>query len=116
MRMSHRLLPVSAAFSLLLVPLSGTGPAEASAPHRPPTEPARPFGADCRTQTEGSEVTVHCHNPYPETDRVRLHIECDAWWDIDTDSTAVAVEPALTVRLAGRCWQDVRSVRISHQR
>ncbi len=61
-------------------------------------------------------MEAYCHNPYVDTDRVRLHIECDRWWDIDTDSAPVDVEPALTVRLTGRCWKEVRSVWISHQK
>nr|WP_107441151.1 hypothetical protein [Streptomyces jeddahensis] len=74
------------------------------------------FGAECRTSIDGSHVTVYCHNPYPETDRVRLHIECDRWWDLDSDGAPVAAEPAMTVRLTGRCWKEVRSVWVSHER
>ncbi len=85
------------------------------APHaRVPAE--RPFGAMCRTAIEGSYVTAHCHNPYPEIDRVTLHIECDRWWDIDSDGTPVEAGPAQTVRLTGRCWKEVRSAWVSHQR
>ncbi|MFF3466437.1 hypothetical protein [Streptomyces sp. NPDC002619] len=80
-------------------------------------EPApRLFGAECRTTVNGSHVVVYCHNPYVDTDRVSLHVECDRWWDLDTDDDPVDVGPAATVRLAGRCWKDVRSTWVSHQK
>ncbi|MFD5701051.1 hypothetical protein [Streptomyces lasiicapitis] len=91
---------------------------EAAQPAQP-TQPApddRPFGAECRSSVQGSTAVAYCHNPYPETDRVRLHIECDRWWDIDSDSHPVAAGPAATVRLTGRCWKEIRSVWVSHQR
>ncbi|GAA1430023.1 hypothetical protein GCM10009601_46490 [Streptomyces thermospinosisporus] len=74
------------------------------------------FGAACFIRVDGSWVTAYCHNPYPDTDLVRLHVECAHWWDLDSDSRAVAAEPAQTVKLTGRCWQKVRSAWISHQR
>ncbi|MGW3462949.1 hypothetical protein ACWDE9_26605, partial [Streptomyces olivaceoviridis] len=80
-----------------------------------PPAPSR-FGASCRTAVRGSHVVTYCHNPYVDTDRVRLHIECDRWWDIDTDSAPVDAGAAMTVRLSGRCWKEVRSVWISHQK
>ncbi|MFF4174143.1 hypothetical protein [Streptomyces sp. NPDC001744] len=73
------------------------------------------FGASCRTDVEGSRVTAHCQNPYPRTDRVRLHVECARWWDVDTDSAPVDVAPADYARIAGRCWKEVRSAWITHQ-
>lgn len=76
----------------------------------------RPFGAECRSSVQGSTAVAYCHNPYPETDRVRLHIECDRWWDVDSDSRPVAAGPATTVRLTGRCWKEIRAVWVSHQR
>lgn len=76
----------------------------------------RPFGSECRTGVVGSHVVAHCHNPYPETDRVRLHVECYRWWDIDTDSRPVEAGPAMTVRLTGRCWKEVRAVWVSHEK
>ncbi|MBR8640961.1 hypothetical protein KEF29_20665 [Streptomyces tuirus] len=79
-------------------------------------EPAAPFGAACRIRVTDSRVTAYCHNPYPETDHVSLHIECARWWDIDTDSSPVAAEPARTVRLTGRCWNEVDEAWISHRR
>ncbi|KUO22628.1 hypothetical protein [Streptomyces dysideae] len=75
-----------------------------------------PFGAECRTRIRGSHVVAHCHNPWVGTDRVRLHIECDRWWDLDTDSAPVDNGPATTVRLTGRCWKEVRSAWVSHQK
>jgi hypothetical protein len=79
-----------------------------------PAVPA-PFGAECRIAVRGSEAVAHCHNPYVETDRVRLHIECERWWDLDTDSAHADTGPAETVRLTGRCWKEVRAVWVSHQ-
>ncbi|QDQ10777.1 hypothetical protein [Streptomyces spectabilis] len=94
---------------------AGHGERAAPAP-RPAAAADRPFGAECRSNVVGSHVVAYCHNPYPEADRLRLHIECDRWWDIDSDSRPVTAGPAMTVRLTGRCWKDVRSVWISHQR
>ncbi|MFD6989483.1 hypothetical protein [Streptomyces sp. NPDC059943] len=75
-----------------------------------------PFGASCRTTIEGSSVTAFCHNPYPGTDRVQLHVECARWWDVDSDSAPVEAGPARHVRLAGRCWKEVDSAWVSHAR
>ncbi|WP_405847161.1 hypothetical protein OG211_06340 [Streptomyces niveus] len=76
----------------------------------------QPFGASCRTTAEGSLVTAFCHNPYPETDRVQLHIECARWWDVDSDSAAAEAGPAGYARLSGRCWKEVESAWVSHER
>ncbi|MEV8313303.1 hypothetical protein AB0Q95_03935 [Streptomyces sp. NPDC059900] len=76
----------------------------------------RPFGAECRTDVEGSEAVAYCHNPYPEPDRVRLHVECEQWWDIDSDGVPVEAGPASTVRLTGRCWKEIRTVWVSHDK
>ncbi|GAA4018862.1 MULTISPECIES: hypothetical protein [Streptomyces] len=75
-----------------------------------------PFGAECRSSVTGSHVIAYCHNPYPRPDRVSLHIECVRWWDVDSDGTPVEAGPAQTVRLAGRCWKEVRSVWVSHRK
>ncbi|MFE4264834.1 hypothetical protein [Streptomyces sp. NPDC056883] len=93
----------------------------AQIPAEPPVQPAKPaarelFGADCDTEINGSQVVAFCHNAYPQTDLVRLHVECDRWWDVDGDGTAVAVGPAGRVELSGRCWKEVRSAWVSHQR
>ncbi|AQS70293.1 hypothetical protein [Streptomyces pactum] len=74
------------------------------------------FGAECRVRVDASDVTAYCHNPYPETDHVRLHVECARWWDLDGDGPAVVAGPAQTVRLDGRCWKDVQAAWVSHQR
>ncbi|MER5932203.1 hypothetical protein [Streptomyces sp. NPDC002054] len=108
---------------------AGAGPAgpdaasvdPAALPAEPPAQPARPsaeelFGADCDTGIQGSTVTAVCHNPFPETDLVRLHVECDRWWDVDGDSAPVAVRPAGRVELTGRCWKEVRAAWVSHER
>ncbi|MGX1884139.1 hypothetical protein [Streptomyces sp. NPDC055287] len=74
------------------------------------------FGSTCRTTVEGSRVVAYCHNPYPVSDLVRLHTECDRWWDIDADGSPVEVGPAQTVRLTDRCWKEVRTAWVSHHR
>ncbi|WTY63293.1 hypothetical protein OG741_09470 [Streptomyces sp. NBC_01410] len=93
-------------------------PAAVSQPHRqepePPPRPQR-YEADCRTVIEGSRATAYCHNPYPSVDRVRLHVECERWWDIDADSAPVEVGPAGYAELTDRCWKEIGAVWISHQ-
>ncbi|MFI9805529.1 hypothetical protein ACIHEJ_14360 [Streptomyces sp. NPDC052301] len=114
MRLSRSLAPVTLAVALVLsLPYDAMPHARVS--DGSPAVP-NPFGAACRTTVHGSHVTAYCHNPYVDTDRVRLHIECARWWDIDTDSAPADTEPAMTVRLTGRCWKEVRSVWISHQK
>ncbi|MFH8622441.1 hypothetical protein ACH4A8_11115 [Streptomyces vietnamensis] len=81
----------------------------------PATGEPENFGASCRTVVEGSRVTAHCSNPYPRTDRIRLHVECDRWWDLDTDSAPVEVGPADYAQVTGRCWKEVRSAWITHE-
>ncbi|WP_327252051.1 hypothetical protein [Streptomyces sp. NBC_01244] len=121
------LLPGAVAQDEVTAPASGTdlqAPAVvdlAQIPAEPPVQPARPaarelFGADCDTEINGSQVVAFCHNSYPQTDLVRLHVECDRWWDVDGDGAAVAVGPAGRVELSGRCWKEVRSAWVSHQR
>lgn len=121
MRPFRRPAPVIAAITLLVAVAL---PHEAAS--HAPRPPARPharvadaedfFGATCRVRIDGSEAVAHCHNPYVAIDHVRLHIECDRWWDIDSDSTPEAAGPAMTVRLTGRCWKEIRSVWVSHER
>ncbi|MFJ8105019.1 hypothetical protein [Streptomyces sp. NPDC096132] len=106
MRLFRSLAPVTAAVALVL-----GAPGEALAGEHPD-----PFGSECRVTVRGSHVVAYCHNPYPGVDRVRLHIECDRWWDLDTDGTPVDAGPAMTVRLTGRCWEEVRSAWVSHQK
>ncbi|MFF5538317.1 hypothetical protein ACFY71_38700 [Streptomyces cinerochromogenes] len=114
MRLSRSLAPVTVALVLVLsLPYDALPHARVS--DAKPPAPGR-FGASCRTAVRGSQVEAYCHNPYVDTDRVRLHIECARWWDIDTDSAPVDAGPAMTVRLTGRCWKEVRSVWISHQK
>ncbi|MCX5389891.1 hypothetical protein [Streptomyces sp. NBC_00094] len=90
-------------------------PAEELPATAPAAEEPEYFGASCRTVVQGSKVTARCQNPYPGTDRVRLHVECDRWWDVDTDSAPVDVGPADYAKLTGRCWKEVRSAWVTHQ-
>ncbi|AIR97619.1 hypothetical protein [Streptomyces glaucescens] len=113
MRLFRSLASVTVAVALVLsVSYEAMPHARVTAPA---TDVPKPFGAECRVRVHGSEVTAHCHNPYVDTDRVRLHIECERWWDLDTDSAPADAGPAETVRLTGRCWKEVRSVWVSHQ-
>ncbi|WP_030753381.1 hypothetical protein [Streptomyces sp. NRRL F-5135] len=73
------------------------------------------FRATCRTRVQGSQAGVSCHNPYPSTDRIRLHIECARWWDIDVDSAPAEVRPAGYAELTGRCWKEIRAVWVTHE-
>ncbi|GAA3106082.1 hypothetical protein [Streptomyces echinatus] len=114
MRLPRSLAPVTVALALVLsLPYDALPHARVGNGEPPP--PSR-FGASCRTTVRGSQVVTYCHNPYVDIDRVRLHIECARWWDIDTDSAPVDVGPAMTVRLTGRCWKEIGSVWISHQK
>jgi hypothetical protein len=112
-RVFRSIAPAVLALALALVPAL---PSDANTADAHPADRPDPFGAACRSTVTGSRVIAHCYNPYVAVDRVRLHIECARWWDIDSDSAAVAAGPAQTVRLAGRCWKEVRSVWFSHQR
>ncbi|MCF3965516.1 hypothetical protein L1885_28555, partial [Streptomyces fuscigenes] len=85
-------------------------------------EPAAPAGpaargdrATCRTRVTGSRAVADCHNPDPTTDRLRLHVECARWWDVDADSAPVDVPPAGYARLTERCWKEVASVWVTHE-
>ncbi|MER6560603.1 hypothetical protein ABT300_23310 [Streptomyces sp. NPDC001027] len=115
MRLSRSLAPATVVALCLVFAL----PYDAS-PHArvkaPGTAAPEPFGAECLVGVHGSRVVAHCHNPYADTDRVRLHIECDRWWDLDTDGAPADAGPARTVRLTGRCWKEVRSAWVTHQR
>lgn len=114
MRLSRRIPPVLAAVALVMA-LPYDAMPHARVGGEKPAE-SGPFGAECRTHVAGSHVIAYCHNPYVDPDRVRLHIECDRWWDLDSDGAPVEAGPAQTVRLAGRCWKEVRSVWVSHQK
>ena len=114
MRLSRCLASVTAAVCLVIsLSYEAMPHARVEAPGAAASEL---FGASCRSRITGSRVTTYCHNPYPRTDGVRLHIECDRWWDLDTDGAEVKAGPAQTVRLTGRCWKEVRSVWVSHRK
>ncbi|RDG39698.1 hypothetical protein DVH02_02520 [Streptomyces corynorhini] len=70
----------------------------------------------CLTTLAGSHVTALCHNPYPETDLVQLHVRCARWWDVAADGARVEVGAAHRVRLADRCWKEVREAWVTHER
>ncbi|MFC9847566.1 hypothetical protein ACFWFF_30505 [Streptomyces sp. NPDC060223] len=114
MRLSRRFAPVFAAVALVTALPSDAVPHARVGSENPPVQ--QPFGAECRTTVTGSHAVAYCHNPYVDTDRVRLHIECDRWWDIDSDGAPVGAGPAETVRLTGRCWKEIRSAWVSHQK
>ena len=80
------------------------------------TDKRESSGAVCRIEIDRYLVTATCHNPYPTLDRVALHIECEEWWDIDTDSRPRSVFPAETLRMDGRCWKDVQTAWVSHRK
>ncbi|MEU6365997.1 hypothetical protein ABZ876_09610 [Streptomyces sp. NPDC046931] len=121
MRLSRRFAPVFLALALVTVlPYEAMPHArgEPTGPHARGmsgrSADTRPFEAECRVRVTGPDVVAHCHNPYPRTDHVSLHIECDPWWDLDTDTAPADVGPAMTVRLTGRCWAKVRSAWVGH--
>ncbi|MFH8803139.1 hypothetical protein ACH4F6_26645 [Streptomyces sp. NPDC017936] len=115
MRLSRSVAPVIVAVCLVFsLPYDALPHARVGAPK--PAATPDPFGAECRIAVRGSRVVAHCHNPYAGTDRVRLHIECARWWDLDTDGVPADAGPAVTVRLTGRCWKEVRTAWVSHQR
>ncbi|MGC9377545.1 hypothetical protein [Streptomyces sp. MH13] len=117
MRLLSRLASVTAAVAcVLFLPYEAVSHARVPTGDSGDSAPAEPFGAACRVRVDDSHVTAHCHNPFPETDHVRLHIECVRWWDLDSDGSAAAAGPAQTVRLDGRCWKEVQAAWVSHQR
>ncbi|MFD7137147.1 hypothetical protein [Streptomyces sp. NPDC059894] len=125
MRLSRSVAPVTVAvFVVLSLPYHAlpharaeASPAQAPRERAPkPAAPPEPFGAECRVTVRGSHVVAYCHNPYAEVDRVRLHIECARWWDLDTDGAPADAGPAMTVRLTGRCWKEVGAAWVSHRR
>ncbi|MFE4540119.1 hypothetical protein ACFRKB_34490 [Streptomyces scopuliridis] len=97
----------------LAVSLTGVPSAGAAASRGDPDDR---FHASCRTAIVGSRATASCHNPYPQTDRIRLHVECARWWDIDADSAPVDVGPAGYAELTDRCWKEIREVWVTHER
>ncbi|MCC3654884.1 hypothetical protein LIX60_26125 [Streptomyces sp. S07_1.15] len=116
--------PVAAAAALA----AGKGPTGADGRERPAAAALRPSGrtaegegerrreyrAGCRTEIDGSQATVYCHNPYPVVDRVRLHVECEQWWDLDADTRPVEIGPAQTAELSARCWKTIGRAWVTH--
>jgi hypothetical protein len=114
-RTTWRNASVLAAATVLLgaVPLATLQFRQETQDPRPALAPD--YRAQCTTVVEGSRVTAYCHNPYPSADRVRLHVECDRWWDVDADTAPVLLRAAEYRELTGRCWKEIRSVWVSHQ-
>ncbi len=122
MRALHRGFAAHASVAALLLGTAvaaevhaAPAPAEEIAVTVPAAEGPEDFGASCHTVVEGSRVTAHCRNPYPRTDRIRLHVECDPWWDLDADSAPVDVAPADHATVTARCWKDVRAAWVTHE-
>ncbi|MFC9928316.1 hypothetical protein [Streptomyces sp. NPDC127190] len=114
MRLFRSLAPVTVALALVLCLPYDASPHARVDDAKPPAPGL--FGASCRIAVQGSHVVAYCHNPYVDIDRVSLHIECAHWWDIDTDTAPVDAGPAMTVRLTGRCWTQVRAAWVSHRK
>ncbi|MEV1047435.1 hypothetical protein [Streptomyces sp. NPDC049916] len=116
-RRTRLLLAATVAVAALAVPLGvhAARGADAATAAQPPEPEREPEGSECRTSVEGSRVVAYCHNPYPSTDLVQLHTECERWWDVDADGAAVAVEPGRTVRLEDRCWKEIATAWVSHR-
>ncbi|MEU3182602.1 hypothetical protein ABZ707_00105 [Streptomyces sp. NPDC006923] len=120
--MAAALITTGPAVAPVLRGISGPAPTAVAVPAVPGRPGAaadrgdpRRFHATCRTKTEGSRAIASCHNPYPYVDRVRLHIECQRWWDIDVDSAPVKILPAGYAELTDRCWKEIRAVWVSHE-
>ncbi|MHB9754596.1 hypothetical protein ACYBSK_09485 [Streptomyces sp. BYX5S] len=108
-------MPRRTATALTALTLLLTLPYDAASDEQPKRKRDH-FGAECRIEVDRFLVTATCHNPYPTVDRVALHIECEQWWDIDTDSRPKPVLPAQTLRMDGRCWKNVQTAWVSHRR
>ncbi|WP_236239320.1 hypothetical protein [Streptomyces sp. CC228A] len=122
----HRVPRRAAALLAALAALLPAGSAAAEPAETAPAAASRTASRDggpaaeeqtarCGTTVEGSRVTAYCHNPYPRTDRVQLHVECARWWDLDVDSAPVDVAPTAHVQLTERCWKEVRAVWLTHR-
>ncbi|MFE7777476.1 hypothetical protein ACFU5O_26995 [Streptomyces sp. NPDC057445] len=101
---------VLGALAALFLPASTA----ASLPREDPAP--RPFGAACDVVVDGSRATAYCRNPYLDTDRVQLHVECQMWWDLDADSRPVDVAPTAYATLTERCWKEIAGAWVSHVR
>ncbi|MET9498990.1 hypothetical protein [Streptomyces sp. NPDC006552] len=119
MLLSHRrTAPALAALALLLaLPCDAASDTARNRGYPHASENRRElFGSGCRVLVHGTRASATCTNPYPAVDRIALHVECDPWWDIDTDTAPAEVGPAETVRLDGRCWKTVRTAWVSHRK
>jgi hypothetical protein len=107
MRRTHR---VAAAVLTVAAVCCVIAASDSAAQERP-----RQRKAACSTWVRGSHATTSCFNPNPGTDKVQLHVECARWWDPDMDTRPVEVGPAQHVRLAERCWKEIRKAWVSHR-
>ncbi|NJQ02083.1 hypothetical protein [Streptomyces zingiberis] len=96
-------------------PVVGRAPAGGTAAPGPSGAGRPGHRAVCGLEVAGSEVTVRCHNPFPVTDRVRLHVECERWWDLDVDTAPVETGPARATRLSARCWKEPGRAWVTHE-
>ena len=111
MRTPRRFAVVSLAVAAVGCALAASSSVASVALERP-----RPREAACSTSVRGSHATASCFNPYPDADRVQLHVECARWWDPDMDSHRVEVGPAQHVELDERCWKEIRKAWVTHRR
>lgn len=111
-----RRYPAGAA-ALLILLLAGAAAVPAASPAVARTAPAAlrapSSGAVCDLVRQGSTATAVCHNPDPVVTVLRLHVTCRRWWDPATDTAPVAVGPAQWATLTGRCWKEIRTVRLT---
>ena len=93
-RLSRSLAPVTVAVALVPSPAVRRASPPRRAWRRPAAAGPRPLGAACRTRRHtapGRPPTATTPTPTPTG--VRLHIECDRWWDLDTDGAPVEAGP-----------------------
>ncbi len=94
-----------------------TIPAPPAAAVRLPADavPASGPGTTCQVERYAGTAVATCHNPDARVAFVQLHLTCERWWDPATDSAPRAVDPAQWVTLTGRCWKEIRAVRVTRR-
>ncbi len=112
MRLSRRFAPVFAAVAFMMV-LPYDAVPHTRVVHgicRPPA-----FRRQCRTTVQGSHVCV-LPQPLPGDRPGRPAHRVRPLVGHRHRPHRVDAGPAMTVRLTGRCWEEVRSAWVSHQR